>query len=88
VGRRGRDILTPMDADRVRDELKAGHSDAKFKSHGDAIRRALVHGSIIGVAVFYPAAIWKRVVGALVAFFLVGVISQYRAIRRERLGKR
>jgi hypothetical protein len=65
------------------EEYRAGSRDAKFKSHKEAIARAIVHGSILGVALFYPAAWWKRILGASLAFFIVGWIVQFRAIRRK-----
>ena len=65
------------------EDFRAGYQDAKFKSRWDAIARALVHGTILAVAIFYPAAVWKRIVGALLAFFIVGLIIQFRAIRRS-----
>jgi hypothetical protein len=80
----GCDIIAPMDSRQVKEQFQVGYQDAKFKSHKDALLRALIHGSIIGIAIFYPAAWWKRIVGALVAFFVVGLVGQFRAIRRER----
>jgi hypothetical protein len=68
----------------IREEFRAGYCDANFKSHKEAIGRTIVHGSILGIAIFYPAAPWKRIVGALLAFFIYGSIIQFRAIRRER----
>ena len=72
---------------RIGEEYRAGYKDARLKTHGEAIRRAIVHGIILAAAIFYPAAIWKRVVGALFAFFIYGWIIQFRAIRRERAEK-
>ncbi len=68
----------------AREEFQAGYRDAKIKSPWDGLKRGAIHGAILAVAIVYPAAIWKRVVGALVAFWLVGMIVQYRAMRRER----
>jgi hypothetical protein len=73
-----------VNSDQFREELRAGYEGAKIKSHKDALLRALIHGAIIGIAIAYPAVWWKRVVGALVAFFVVGVVGQVRAIRRDR----
>lgn len=71
-----------MDRQKTSEQFEAGRSDAKFKSRRDAIQRAVIHGIILAVAIFYPAAVWKRVVGAILAFFLVGLIVQFRAVRR------
>jgi multidrug efflux pump subunit AcrB len=68
----------------VQQNFRAGYRDARFQSRLHAIGRAAIHGTILAIAIFYPAAIWKRIVGALLAFFIVGLIVQFRAIRRER----
>jgi hypothetical protein len=68
----------------IRKAFDVGYREAKFKGHKDAILRAVIHGTILGAAIFYPAALWKRIVGALVAFFLVGLIGQYRTVKRAR----
>jgi hypothetical protein len=73
--------------DWVRQEFRTGYRDATFKSHSDAVKRACIHATILAFAIFYPAALWKRIVGALLAFFLVGVIIQFPAVRSRRTGE-
>jgi hypothetical protein len=73
-----------MDKKETSEQFQAGVQSAKFKSHKEALLRAILHGSIIAIALTWPTAWWKRIVGLVVAFFLVGAFSQYRAIRRGR----
>jgi len=80
-------MIAPMSKNDTRREFDAGYRYAKFKSRWDAIGRAFMYGTIIAIAIFYQTAWWKRVIGALLAFWLVGVVVQYRAIRRERAEK-
>jgi hypothetical protein len=68
----------------LRREYREGYGDARIRSHKAAIVRACAHGIVIGVALFYPAAIWKRILGAVVAFFVIGVIVQFVSMRRQR----
>jgi hypothetical protein len=60
-------------------------ADAKFKNRGDTKDWASVHGLILGVAIFYPdpAVLWKRLVGAMLAFVILEFVVQFRAIRRK-----
>jgi hypothetical protein len=68
----------------LRESFDAGYRDARLKSRKDALGRALIKGTITGVAIFSPGARWKRLIGALLAFFIVGCIVQFRAMRKER----
>ena len=68
----------------LREAFDAGRSDAILRSPRAAITHGFIKGAIVAVAMFYPAAWWKRVLGALVAFFVLGLIVQFRAMRRER----
>lgn len=69
-----------------REQFRVWRERAKYKSHREAFVRALIRAFIFAVVFAYPAALWKRIVGGIVAWFLMGVVIQLYAIGRDRSG--
>jgi hypothetical protein len=68
----------------LREALNEGRNDERLRSPRAAITHGFIKGGIVAVAMFYPAPWWKRGLGVLVGFFVLGLIVQFRAVRRER----
>ena len=64
------------------DEFRAGAESAKIRTHGNALVRAVQVGGAIAVALFTPVVWWGKLLIFLGVMFLIGVVVQYREIRR------
>ncbi len=66
------------------EEFRTGYRDAQLKSHRSAIGRAIVHGTIHSRRNLLPRCDLEANRGRATSFFLVGLIVQFRAIRRKK----
>jgi hypothetical protein len=56
-----------------REEFRKGH--ARFRTNGEAIKRAVVNGAILALAFFSPVPIWARLLILIGGFSIVGMIA-------------
>lgn len=67
---------------KLSEEFRAGAESAKIRTYGNALTRALQVGGAIAAALFTPVVWWVRILIFLGTMFIIGVVVQYREIRR------
>ena len=72
----------------IREEFNAGYNDARSRSSWTAFVHGAIKGGIAAIGtfwpLFHPAAWWKRLLGVVIAYLVLGMIVQFHRERSAR----